>query len=61
MSILGALHLGGQAEIADLNVELVGQHDVGEREVAVHNAVAVEVQQTGHHLQFCHLITLAVM
>ncbi len=44
-------YLRCEAKIANFDVHLAGEHDVGEGEVPVHDPVGVQVQQTRHHLQ----------
>jgi hypothetical protein len=44
-------YLRCKAKIANFDVHLAGEHDVGEGEVPVHDPVGVQVQQTRHNLQ----------
>ena len=44
------VQLGGQAEVADLHVHVLGEQQVGEGEVAVQDAVRVQVEHAVHHL-----------
>jgi hypothetical protein len=45
-------YLRCEAKIANFDVHLAGEHDVGESEVPVHDPVGVQVQQTRHNLQW---------
>jgi hypothetical protein len=46
----GASHLG-QAKVADLNVTLRGEENVGALQVAMHDLVRVQVLQPQHELR----------
>ena len=43
MSLTRGLDLGGEAEVADLDLHVGGDHEVGQGQVSVHDLVTVEI------------------
>jgi len=48
--LLVVVDLGGEAEVGDLDVHVLGEQEVGEREVAVKDGVGVQVDHAVDYL-----------